>query len=121
MIRQDEKGYIYEALLSRAFNEVAIQTSISFTDNAFNRMAFWEAIYKWVGKEEIDDAKFFSEKANNISFWAIESRIPKEFARAVWRRSKPHFNIALSEASLFAASVRYEKENKEKDGDLFSS
>lgn len=118
---QDSKGDIYEAKTSVAFNETMLKSFVIIKDNTKGVVSFWDADYKWVGKDEMADQMFFRDKMGSLSFWAIDRKIPKEFARAVWRRMRPLFWKAASKASIYALQVREQRENAEKEQkkDLF--
>lgn len=118
---QDTKGDIYEAKTSVAFNETSLKCFVIIKDNSKGVVSFWDADYKWVNKSEADDGLFFRDKTGSLSFWAIDRKIPKEFARAVWRRMRPLFWQASSKASIYALQLRAEREaaKKEAPKDLF--
>jgi hypothetical protein len=119
---QDTKGDIYEAKVSVAFNETTLKSFVIIKDNSKGVVSFWDADYKWVNKTEMDDQMFFRDKTGSLSFWAIDRKIPKEFARAVWRRMRPLFWQAASRASVFALQLRSEREDAKKGSkDLFDS
>jgi hypothetical protein len=120
---QDTKGDIFEAKVSVAFNETTLKSFVIIKDNTKGIVSFWDANYKWVGKDEVADQMFFRDKAGLISFWALDRKIPKEFARAVWRRMRPLFWKAASRASIYALQLRDQRENgkKETNTDLFGS
>lgn len=113
---QDTKGDIYEAKTSVAYNETSLKCFIIIKDNSKGVVSFWDADYKWVNKNEGDDGMFFRDKMGSLSFWAIDRKIPKEFARCVWRRMRPLFWKAASRASIYALQVRAEKEKARKEG-----
>lgn len=118
---QDTKGDIYEAKTSVAYNETSLKCFVIIKDNSKNAVSFWDADYKWVNKEESDDSLFFRDKTGSLSFWAIDRKVPKEFARSVWRRMRPLFWKAASKASIYALQVREEREKAKRDTpkDLF--
>lgn len=118
---QDSKGDIYEAKTTVAYNETMLKSFIIIKDNSKGVVSFWDCDYKWVGKDEMADSMFFRDKMGSLSFWAIDRKIPKEFARAVWRRMRPLFWKAASRASIYALQLRDEREASEKDKnkDLF--
>lgn len=118
---QDTKGDIYEAKVSVAFNETTLKSFVIIKDNTRGVVSFWDADYKWNNKTESDDQMFFRDKTGSLSFWAIDRKIPKEFARSVWRRMRPLFWRAASRASIYALQIRSEKEKAKKSasGDLF--
>lgn len=120
---QDTKGDIFEAKVSVAFNETTLKSFVIIKDNSKGVVSFWDADYKWVNKDEMADQMFFRDKMGSLSFWAIDRKIPKEFARAVWRRMRPLFWKAASRASIFALQLRSERENAKSGGsqDLFGS
>lgn len=120
---QDTKGDIYEAKVSVAFNETTLKSFVIIKDNSKNVVSFWDADYKWVGKDEMADQMFFRDKMGSLSFWAIDRKIPKEFARAVWRRMRPLFWKAASRASIYVLQVRAANElaKKNENNDLFGS
>lgn len=116
---RDSKDDIYEAKVSVAFNETTLKCFVIIKDNTKGVVSFWDAEYKWQNKDEMADQMFFRDKMGSLSFWAIDRKIPKEFARAVWRRMRPLFWKASSRASIYALQVRAEREkaknNPEKD------
>ena len=118
---QDTKGDIYEAKVSVAFNETSLKCFVIIKDNSKGIVSFWDADYKWVNKDEAADNLFFRDKMGSLSFWAIDRKIPKEFARCVWRRMRPLFWKAASKASIYALQVRADRENAKNasKGDLF--
>lgn len=120
---QDNKGDIYEAKVSVAFNETTLKSFVIIKDNSKGIVSFWDADYKWVGKDEMSDQMFFRDKMGSLSFWAIDRKIPKEFARAVWRRMRPLFWKAASRASVFALQMRSEREDAKNSAskDLFDT
>ena len=120
---QSTSGDIFEAKVSVAFNETTLKAFVIIKDNSKGVVSFWDADYKWVNKTEMDDQMFFRDKTGSLSFWAIDRKIPKEFARAVWRRMRPLFWQAASRASVFALQLRSEREDAKKSAskDLFDS
>jgi hypothetical protein len=120
---QDTKGDIYEAKVSVAFNETTLKSFVIIKDNSKGIVSFWDADYKWVGKDEMNDQMFFRDKMGSLSFWAIDRKIPKEFARAVWRRMRPLFWKAASRASVYALQLRAEREDAKNSAskDLFDT
>lgn len=118
---QDTKGDIYEAKASVAFNDTSLKCFVIIKDNTKGVVSFWDADYKWVNKDEAADNLFFRDKTGSLSFWAIDRKIPKEFARSVWRRMRPLFWKAASKASIYALQLRAEREKAKKDEpkDLF--
>jgi len=118
---QDTKGDIYEAKVSVAFNENSLKCFVIIKDNSKGVVSFWDADYKWVNKNEADDGLFFRDKMGSLSFWALDRKIPKDFARCVWRRMRPLFWKASSRASIYALQLRADRENAKKDEarDLF--
>jgi len=118
---QDLKGDIYEAKVSVAFNETSLKCFVIIKDHTKGAVSFWDADYKWVNKNEADDSLFFRDKTGSLSFWAIDRKIPKEFARSVWRRLRPLFWKASSKASIYVLQLRSEREKAKKDTpkDLF--
>lgn len=111
---QDTKGDIYEAKTSVAYNETSLKSFIIIKDNSKGVVSFWDADYKWANKTEADDGMFFRDKMGSLSFWAIDRKIPKEFARCVWRRMRPLFWRAASRASIYALQLRDEREKAKK-------
>jgi hypothetical protein len=120
---QNDKGDIFEAKTSVAFNETTLKSFVIVKDNSKGIVSFWDADYKWTNKDEMADQMFFRDKMGSLSFWAIDRKIPKEFVRAVWRRMRPLFWRAASRASVFALQLRSERENAKSDGsqDLFGN
>ena len=125
IVKGQEKstGDIYEANITALFNETSVQVVIGVTNNSSGMVAFFDATYKWANKTDIDDSLFYRERSDTIAFWSIERRIPKEFVRCAWRRSRERFNTALCRASFYALEVRAEREKRNEDDkrDLFSS
>lgn len=125
VVRGQEKatGDIYEAKISVVYNETSVQVLMAILNNTSGGTNYFDATYKWANKTDIEDSLFYRERCDTISFWCIERRIPKEFVRCAWRRSRERFNTALCDASIYALQVRAENEKKKEDGkrDLFSS
>ena len=125
IVKGQEKstGDLYQAKISAVYNETIVQVLMAIENNTSGAIDFFDATYRWANKTDIDDSLFYRERSDTIAFWCIERRIPKEFVRCAWRRSRERFNTALCNASIYALEVRAENEKKKQDDkrDLFSS
>lgn len=119
---QDSSGHIYEARVQASYDEEALQLYLIFKNNTTGGVAFFDAPYKCHNKTEEQDTVFCRDKAQAIMWWAIEANVPKDFAKAAWRRSRKVFNQCLHLSSVYRIVWEDEQKNKKNDqGDLFST
>jgi hypothetical protein len=119
--QNEDSGEIYEARITTDFTEDTVKVVIVFKSITTNEVNVWVGVYKWTGKESVDDALFYKEKADSIGLWGLRYNIPIQFTKSAWRWSRTLFNHAVSDSSVYACKLKREQERKKQEDsrDLF--
>lgn len=118
---QDEHGEITECTITATYNESSVKLFLAFKITGNDMPRYFDAFYKWEGRDELAEAIYYNEKANSIKFWAIQSHMSPLFPVAVWRRAKGFFLRVVYTSYLHSLSVQAKKlRAQEGEGDLFS-
>ena len=115
---------IYDCKITAMYSEDAIDMTLYFLNKKYKYTSMFSAVYRWKGKDDEHEEIFYKDKLNSLTFWCIEHKVPAEFAKAVWRRSKPMFwNVIFKsyEHSLVQGVIRDDLKNRriEPQKDMF--
>jgi hypothetical protein len=80
--QNEDSGEIYEARITTDFTEDTVKVVIVFKSITTNEVNVWVGVYKWTGKESVDDALFYKEKADSIGLWGLRYNIPIQFTKS---------------------------------------
>ena len=106
----NERGEKYTAVTDFLIsNNSKIKTVILFTNwNGGN--IFYETVYDFSEKDQLNEDRYYSNQTSLIGFWAIENRLPPDVAKCVWCRCNNIFSNAIGSAILLEYERRYEDE-----------
>jgi hypothetical protein len=90
IIYQNEKGEKITVYSEGLFSNEMMKVVLRFIDT-YGSIFYFEVTYKSYLRAQWEYEKFFVEKIDTISFWAMQNKIPIEVAKDAWCSVYPLF------------------------------